>query len=357
MQSVQVRVMSRSWLYGLTAAFCILILGGALILNARQPPSSSLPDRRVLIGTDVVDFCTVVQAKLHDERFDDLEQMGRDLTSLKDRFVGGEEKLGPFYGYLALDGCTTSICEGRPVQPDNIRKIQDWLDRKPGSTIAKTAMATNWYWYAWVARTCADFADVTFEGWQQFFERIRIARSYLAFDLHESPAAYVIMSDILRQTGGTRAKIDALYDEGQSAFPAMIMLTSAYARAIDPGWFGRKGDLEWLAESRLRDPGGDIGLIAYGVIAEQTLETGGSRDFFNRTGLSWDKIKESFAARKRLYGLSVHDWNVYGYMAFMASDREAAREAYAGFTPNWDSSVWQDQRVYFQRMLPWVNNQ
>jgi hypothetical protein len=348
--------MSRAWLYGLTTALCILILGGALVLNFRQ--SSSLPDRRIVFGADMVDFCSVVQAKLRDDRFDDLEQMGRALTSLKDHFVGGEEKLGPFYRYLATDGCTSWSCAARPVQPDNIRKIQVWLDRKPDSTIAKTAMATNWYHYAWVGRSCANFLDVTFDQWQQFFDRLRAARSYLSgFDLRESPAAYVIMLDILRQTGGTREKIDALYDEGRSAFPAMIMLTSAYTRALDTGWFGRDGDLEWLAESQLRDPGGDAGQIAYGVVAEQATEFVPYPDFFTRTGLSWNKIKESFSTRKRLYGLSVHDWNVYCYIALMASDREACREAYANFAPNWDSTVWRDQTLYFQRMLPWINDQ
>jgi hypothetical protein len=348
--------MSRGWLYGLTAALCIVILGGALFFNFRQ--SSSVPDRRLVVGSDMVDFCTDVQAKFRDKRFDDLDHMGQDLASLKDRFVGGEEKVGRFYRSLATDGCTSSFCEAQPVQQENIRRIQDWLDRTPGSLVAKTAMATNWYYYAWVGRGCPDFADVTFERWQQFFERMRIARSYLSdFDLRDSPAAYVIMLDILRQTGGPRAKIDALFDEGRSAFPAMTILTSAYARAVDPGWFGGNGELEWLAESQLSDPGGDIGQIAYGVVAEQAAEFNGYQDFFTETGLSWDKIKESFATRKRLYGLSVHDWNAYCYIALAASDREACREAYANFAPNWDPTVWQDQSVYFQRVLPWINGQ
>jgi hypothetical protein len=354
-RALWVRVMSRIWLYGLTAAFCILILGGALFFNWRQ---ASGPDARMVAGADAVDFCQDVQALFQANRFDDLESMGRDLASLKDRVVGGEEKVGLFYRYLAMDGCASSFCQAQPIQPQNIRKIQDWLNRMPKSAVAKTAMSTNWYYYAWVARGCGDYPDVSFEHWQQFFDRIRIANSYLSgLDLQENPAAYINMLDFLRQTGGPREKIDALYEEAHSAFPTLFMLNVIYARALDTGWFGRKGDLEWLAESQLRDPGGDIGLVTYSFIAEQAVEADRDSDYFAATGLSWEKIKESFATRKRLYGLSVHDWNAYGYIAFMASDREAAREAYANFAPNWDSTIWRDQKLYFQRMLPWINGQ
>jgi hypothetical protein len=257
-----------------------------------------------------------------------------------------------------MDGCASSFCQAQPIQPQNIRKIQDWLNRMPKSAVAKTAMSTNWYYYAWVARGCGDYPDVSFEHWQQFFDRIRIANSYLSgHDQQENPAAYINMLDFLRQTGGPREKIDALYEEAHSAFPTLFMLNVIYARALDTGWFGRKGDLEWLAESQLRDPGGDIGLVTYSFIAEQAVEADRDSNYFATTGLSWEKIKESFATRKRLYGLSVHDWNAYGYIAFMASDREAAREAYANFAPNWDSTIWRDQKLYFQRMLPWINGQ
>jgi hypothetical protein len=355
MQCVQVRVMSRGWLYGLTAGLCILILGGALFLNFRQAPGT---DARMIAGADAVDFCRDVQALFRDNRFGELERQGRDLVSLKDRVVGGEEKVGLFYRYLAVDGCTTPFCEARPVQPGNIRKIQDWLNRMPKSAVAKTAMSTNWYYYAWMARTCDEFADVAFDNWQLYFDRLRISRAYLSgLDLRENPAAYISMLDILRQTGGPREKIDALYQEGHSAFPTLFMLNFVYARALDTGWFGRKGDREWLAESQLRDPGGDIGLVAYSFIAQEAVEFADNADYFTTNGFSWAKIKESYAARKRLYGLSVHDWNVYGWIAFMASDRVAAREAYANFAPNWDPTVWRDQNLYFHRMLPWVNGQ
>jgi hypothetical protein len=356
MQASQVRVMSRGWLYGLTAMLCILILGGALFFNFRY--ASTVPDRRMVFGADKVDFCIDVQAKFRDKRFDELDRMGQELASLEDRFVGGEEKVGRFYWSMAADGCTSSFCEAQPVQPANIRRIEEWLDRSPASLVAKTAMATNWYFHAWVGRGCAEFEDVTFERWQQFYDRMRTARSYLSdFDLRDSPASYVIMLDILRQTGGPRTEIDALFDEGRSAFPGMIILTAAYARAVDPSWFGEEGELEWLAESQLRGSGGDIGQIAYGVVAEQAAEYNGYQDFFTKTGLSWDKIKESFATRKRVYGLSVHDWNAYCYIALAASDREACREAYANFAPHWDPTVWQDQSVYLDRVLPWIKDQ
>jgi hypothetical protein len=354
-QAVKVRVMSRGWLYGLTAALCIVILGGALFVNFRQNLG---PDRAAVFGTDRVEACEEVQAALQAERFDDLDRMGRELATLKGRFVGGREKLTGFYDFMGVDGCTSSFCEARAIQPRNIRKLQDWLNRDPRNSVARTAMAINWYHYAWVGRSCADWADVTVDQWQRFFDRLRIARSYLAeLNPRDNPQYYVIMMDILCESGGPRQRIDALYDEGHTAFPDFYELTAGYARTLDRSWFGREGDVAWLAETVLNDPGGDPGKVSYSFVAEQSAQLVGTQDYFSETGLSWERIKQGFATRKQLYGLSTSDWNAYCYIAFAAGDQEACREAYANFGENWDPTVWRDQRVYFNQVLPWIKGQ
>jgi hypothetical protein len=298
-----------------------------------------------------------VQADLQAEKFDELDRMGREFATLKDRFVGGREKLSGFYDFTGMNGCASSFCEALPVQPENIRKLQNWLNREPRSPVAKTAMALNWYYYAWKGRSCAEWADVTFDQWQLFFDRLRIARSYLGgLDLHRNPQYYVILMKILCESGGPRERIDALYEEGHTAFPAFYDLTANYARTLDPSWFGRTGDVSWLAGTLLTDPGGDTGRVSYSFIAEQLAPRAGQR-FFTETGLSWEKIKQAFATRQQLYGLSVHDWNAYCSIAFAAGDRDACREAHAHFGENWDATVWGDPAVYFGRVLPWIKGQ
>jgi hypothetical protein len=352
MQALQVRVMSRVWLYGLTATLCILILGGALFINLFH---GSGPDRRAVYGADQVDYCQEVQAVLQAEKFDELDRMGQELATLKDRFVGGREKIGGFYDFTGMDGCTSSFCEARPVQPENIRKLQNWLNRAPRNPVARTAMALNWYHYAWMGRGCADWADVSFDQWQVFFDRLRIARSYLdGVDPHMSPQYYVILMNILCESGGPRERIDALYEEGHTAFPKLYALTAAYARALDRSWFGRQGDVSWLANTLLTDPGGDSGKVSYSFVAEQIAPIVGPQRFFADTGMSWDKIKQAFTARRQLYGLSIHDWNVYCFIAAAAGDREACREAYANYGENWDPTLWRDQSYYLGRILPWI---
>jgi hypothetical protein len=347
--------MSRGWLYGLTAALCIFILGGALFLNFRQ---GSGPDRRTVFGADQVDMCRDVQAALQAEKFDALDRMGRELATLKDRFVGGREKLSGFYDFTGMDGCASSFCEARPVQPENIRKLQNWLNREPRNPIAKTAMALNWYFYAWASRSCADFADISFDQWQGYFDRLRIARSYLSnIDPRESPQYYVLMIEILCESGGPRERLDALYQEGHSAFPDFYDLTAIYGWSLDRSWFGSAGDVAWLADTLLTDPGGDSGQVSYSFIAAQAARVLSTQRYFPETGLSWEKIKRAFATRKQLYGLNVHDWNAYAYIAYAAGDREVAREAYAQFGDNWDPTVWEDQSFYFNKVLPWIKGQ
>ena len=309
-------------------------------------------------GTDRVDLCREVQAALQAEKFDELDRMGRQLATLKDRFVGGRDKLGPFYDFTGIDGCTTPFCEAHPVQPANIRKIQDWLNREPHSAIAKTAMAFNWYQYAWVSHTCADSADLSFDQWQGYYDRLRIARSYLSnVDPRESPQYYLLMLQIICESGGPRERLDALYQEGHAAFPDFYFLTAMYAWSLDLTWHGREGDIAWLSDSLLTDPGGDSGLVSYAFIAAQETRMVGTERYFASTGLSWEKIKQAFATKKRLYGLSNHDWNTYCYIAYAASDRDACREAYAHFGDNWDSNVWRDENFYLNKVLPWIGSQ
>lgn len=347
--------MSRGWLYGVTAAFCILVLGGALLLNWQQ--SSGL-DRRTIIGADEQDLCRDVQVLFDAEKFDELDRMGRQFATLKDRFEGGGEKLSLFYESMGLDGCGTTFCEARPVQPQNIRKLQNWLNRDPKNSVAKTAMALNWYYFAWVGRGCAAWADITFDQWQLYFDRLRIARSYLdGVDPHTSPQYYAILMDILCESGGPRERLDALYEQGHTAFPNFYGLTMRYARVLDRNWYGRGGDLAWLAETLLDDPGGDSGKASYSFVAELSSGLVGTEGFFPETGLSWDNIKQGFAVRQQLYGLTNHDWNAYCYMAYAAGDRDACREAYAHFGENVDATVWQDRSFYPERVLPWIKGQ
>jgi hypothetical protein len=349
--------MSRGWLYGLTAAVCTFILGGAVIFQFLSGADQG-SDLRALYGADQVDFCREVQADLQAEKFDDLDRMGRALATLKDRFVGGSEKLSRFYNFMAMDGCTSTFCVSRPVQAENIRKLQHWLNRDPRNPVAKTAMALNWYYFGWMARSCAEFADVTFDQWQGFFDRLRIARSYLAtVDPHENPKYYPLMMDMLRESGASRDQIDALYEEGHRAFPDFYVLTAKYMRVVDPGWYGRQGDIAWLAETQLNDPGGDRGQVAYSFVAEESADQIAQDSYFSTTGLTWEKIKQGFATRKKLYGLNIHEWNAYCFIAFAAGDRDACREAYANYGENWDPTVWQDQKVYFDRVLPWIKGQ
>jgi hypothetical protein len=344
--------MSRVWLYSLTAALCIFTLGGGLFLDLRQ---ASGQDRRAVIGADQVDMCRAVQAALQAEKFDELDRMGRQFATLKDRFIGGREKVGGFYDFTGMDGCTSDFCDARPIQPENIRKIQDWLNREPHNAVAKTAMALNWYRYAWMSRSCAAFADIGFDQWQGYFDRLRIARSYLSnVDPRESPQYYVLMILIACESGGPREWLDALYEEGHAAFPNFYSLTAIYSWSLDLSWHGRQGDVAWLSDRLLTSPGGDAGQVSYSFIAEQATRTISTQRYFSDTGLSWEKIQHAFAARERLYDLSIHDWNAYGYIAYAAADRDAARAAQAHFGDNWDSSVWGDTDFYLNRVLPWI---
>lgn len=346
--------MSRKWLYGGTLVFCVAVLLGSALrflwfLNDK-------PAAKILADPESAVFCRQIDAEFQQRRFDDLEKTEHSLVSLKARFVGGREKLTVFYDSIAALGCDpVRFCKTEPNRTDRIRLAQDWLNRKPHDLVAKIAMAAAWYRYAWSARQCEAFGAITFDQWQSFFDRVRVARSYLrGFDPNADPEFYLLMINIQRDSSGSRAAIDATYEQGHDNFPTFMSLVAAYTVVLDPNWYGKKGEVDWLAEATLNDSGREIGQATYSVIAQTAISQASNQKLLSVTGLDWAKIKQGYFAREKLFGLTIQDWNAYGYIAMAASDRAAAQEAYRHFGGDWDPDIWGSSQFFFGQALPWI---
>jgi hypothetical protein len=311
------------------------------------------PDLAELQDRPMTDYCRNVQAELADGRFDDLDAEAADLAGLRQRFHGGVEKLVVFYNALTSPGCGGFDCHA-DYEP-RLKPLQDWLDH--GLRGAAAWIANAWVWdnYAWSARRCAAFKDVTFDQWQTFYQRSRKARTFLAHDnLRQDPAFYLALLSILRDNGGTREQIDTAFREGHAAFPRFLRLDAAYADLLDPTWYGKEGDLGWFAETLLNDPGAEDGQIAYAVVAEEVALQIPYPHLFLETDLTWAKTKHGLALMERKYGASNYDWNLICYMAMVAIDRPAALDAYQHFAPLWSPVVWNNEDYFYDQALVWI---
>ena len=331
-------------------AVLLLIFATALHQAAARLP----PDPAVLADQEIVGFCRELQDHLEAGRFDDLEAMARRFASLKDHFKGGLEKLVVFYDELSDPSCGF----GRPCDVDygaRIHTLQGWLNRDPGQSTARLVVALTWLRHAWSARQCREPKDVTFDQWQAFFDRVRIANTYVrGLDESAGPEYFIVALSLLRDTGAPRAEIDNLFERGHRLHPKFLSLIGDYAKILDSQMYGRQGELGWLAESVLNDSGGEDGKIAYAVVATSEALQVPYPHLYLETGLSWPRVKEGLALIDKRYGVNNYEWNLYCYMAMIAVDRPAALNAYRHFGPNWDPGVWNNASYFFDQALPWI---
>jgi hypothetical protein len=67
---------------------------------------------------------------------------------------------------------------------------------------------------------------------------------------------------------------------------------------------------------------------------------------------SWPRTKQGYANMKRLYGTSNLKANRFAFLAFVAQDKSAAREAFASITAP-DLDMWNSDEV-FQGAQVWA---
>ncbi|WP_141245412.1 hypothetical protein [Mesorhizobium sp. WSM4313] len=85
------------------------------------------------------------------------------------------------------------------------------------------------------------------------------------------------------------------------------------------------------ADSLLREPGGDLGQVAYLLVAVQQFNAYAFVELFKKSGLNWPDVKAGFELRERVYGFSNEDWNIYLYLACAADDHATAKEVVQHF--------------------------
>lgn len=337
-------------------AFAGLLLAAAATLGGARAETASpiafFPDGMP------ADFCRVVRQDLFDRKFPQLEATEKAARSLQARFEGGQTELEIFYDGLTDADCTGGYgCTDDPTFATREQRIQEWLDRKSDPATANLALARLWWDGAWEGRGCGFANEVTSEQWAVFRERLKISANYAhKIDAQADAEAGHLLLTLARDFDLPPDQVYAVFNEARSRSPTYFVLYQEYGTITLEKWSGRRDLTPAFIRSLASNPGGDTGEVAYAVVAEW-LFAGFKPDrlYTADTGLDWPKVKQAFAAREKLYGLSTHDWNMLCYLAYVAKDRAAAREAFKhadeGQVQTWP---WTKAGIDFGEALTWI---
>lgn len=281
--------------------------------------------------------------------FAQLEQEAQRSRVSKARLTGGVWKLHGLY-----DGVVRPSSQFHPEGNDwdaQLVGIKKWIAAYPNSATVRIALAEFYTVYAWAARGVGYSDSVTRSGWKLFGQRIELAKSALleAAQLKEKcPYWYTVMQDVALAEGWDKPLARELFEKAVEFEPGFLQYYREYAYFLLPKWYGEPGEAEQFAEEISQKVGGPVGDTFYFEIASEIA----CQYDLNESPvpkMSWEKIKQGYAAIDRLYGQANLKANRFAYMAYLLGDKPAAREAFNFIGDHREPEVWSNDQFAFVR--------
>jgi hypothetical protein len=266
----------------------------------------------------------------------ELDAVANQLRSQRLRFQGGAWQLSAFYNTVGPAGPQSATDAAWDAQ---IAKLQEWGREEPASVTPRIALARAYIAYGWKARGNGFANTVTPEGWQQFGQRIALARTTLeqAQKLNRGdPEWFRAMQIVALAQGWPRQQVDALVDQILNTEPTYYPSVTAEANYLLPKWYGTPGETEEFAARVADRIGGSEGDATYFVIASGI-------NCCRKTqapAMVWARVKQGYSALEQLYGTSLWERNAFAFLALRAGDTETAQAAFTRIGSDWDASVW-----------------
>ncbi|MGA7222886.1 MAG: DUF4034 domain-containing protein [Candidatus Acidiferrales bacterium] len=282
-------------------------------------------------------FQMQVRTLFNQEDFSQLDDIAQATRSQKQRFLGGGWKLRAFYNALRGPGSLTSTDD---VWNAHFARLERWIAASPNSSAPRVALAGAYLRFAWKARGNGPGETVTSEGWDLFSERARKARKMLD-DAKSMSAAnpqwYLEMETVALAQGWDRETTAKLVQEASNVEPDYFYIYNKHANYLLPKWYGQPGDSEDFLKSTADRIGGSEGDFIYFEVARDLNCCRAKEQMPN---LSWERVKQGFAALEKLYGSTNQQLNAFAFMAVRQGDRETAQQLFTRIGDNWDEVVW-----------------
>lgn len=317
-------------------------------IEEEAPATASLPLEAALAQLDFERdpkafhaFQVIVQARLHRDRFEELEAFAEKARAEKLRFPGGGWKL---YNLIRDLG----RYQGGRDRPDadwldHMRHIQDWMRRFPDSLTAREAYAEALTGFAWKARGSGWASTVTPEGWELFRQRLREARTTLEQippARRRCPMWYRVMLTVALGQSWERAEYDQLFREAVRVEPAFQHFHTARAYSLLPRWHGEEGDWERFMEESADAAGGEAGDALYYAVALAQTEFYEESKFYREHKVSWPRVKRGFAAIERAHGMDNASLHTFCRQSGLNVDRPTALAILQRLGEDCNEEVW-----------------
>ena len=265
-----------------------------------------------------------VQSLLKAEDFDALDEMAATFLETKERDIDGGWKLADFYSALDIG----SKSPNKVFQP-RLALLEKWKEEKPGSQVARIALADVYVSYAWKARGSGWADSVTEDGWKTMGERLEKAGEYLVGAMNEmevtDPMFFQTALRIMLGTDGPTEAFDNLVAGSLEMAPDYWGTLSQRAHTLLPRWYGETGDWEAFAKA-IAEHNAPYGKEQYAIIVFQRHAAYPKTVDINR--LDWPLLKEGIQQLLKNYPDSVENISRAAFIATIANDREYAKECF-----------------------------
>jgi hypothetical protein len=310
---------------------------------------------------EIRQFDDQIQLQLAAHDFEALEKQYDELRTGDAHFAGGVPRLYVFYRALAEQPLNDSYWRDHTFEvladatfEKRRALLEAWAEAKPGSNAPRVSLALLWRNYAWQARGHDEVANTSIDQFKGFADRLMKEAQVLGNVPRSDPGVYEALLTLARDLGLPRPQLDSLYREAIAKYPGYLPIYVLRANVLQQKWYGAPGELKEYADSLLQEPGGDLGRMAYSLVAVQQFNAYAFVDLFKKTELSWDDVKSGLDIREKLYGFSNDDWNMYLYLACAAGDHAAAKQA-AEHVTDWVPSIWQEKH-WFDQDVAWARS-
>lgn len=288
------------------------------------------------------------------ENFVALEKMEQQNRMEKGRVAGGIWKSSSFFTAIAVppgDDVKDSDYDSR------LSIAKKWVAAYPSFATARIALADIYTSYAGFARGSGHADSVSDANWKLFYSRVAQAKQMLleAAALKDKDVHWFdVMMQVSNSEGWDRAQERELFDQAVAFEPSYYHFYRRYANYLLPQWYGEPGDVQAFADevaARRSEP--ESSIFYFEIVGTLTCYCKVGMAALSQT--SWPRTKQGYANMLRLYGTSNLKANRFAFLAFVAHDKSAAREAFASIkSPELD--IWNSQEV-FDSIRAWATSQ
>jgi hypothetical protein len=316
--------------------------------SAISPAPTSVPEQ-----TDEQYAATINNLFVH-ENFAELEKIEQQNRIEKGRVAGGIWKSSSFFTAIAVppgDGSKDSDYDFR------FSIAKKWAAAYPSSATARIALADIYTAYASFARGSGHADSVSDANWKVFYSRVAQAKQVLleAAAMKDKDAHWFdVMMQISNSEGWDRTRERELFDQAVAFEPSYYHFYRRYANYLLPQWYGQAGDVQAFGdEVATHRPEPESSIFYFEIVGTLTCYCTTGMDALSQT--SWPRTKQGYANMQRLYGTSNLKANRFAFLAYVAKDRSATREAFASVTaPELD--IWTSDEV-FDSARAWAASQ